>query len=181
MWPQAVAEAVVLNHMIKAEACVEKSVPVFAGDLNEHIIVHHADRQTLHVAHSSSAQDGKRIAVGCMRQLLSNGLGAPDAGPAGGHMAHCPTQIWCHTCIWGIAALLSPLGNMFVYNMCSFSCADEETGDADEPGPSGVSGGPHHGGNMEHHPPGSAGQPPSGGQGRAGMQTRSRSRSGVGN
>ena len=63
--------------------------------------------------------------------------------------------------------------------MCNFLCADEKMADPDEPGPSGAGGGPHHGGNNEH-PPGSAGQPPSGGQGRAGMQTRSSSRSGVG-
>lgn len=64
--------------------------------------------------------------------------------------------------------------------MCSILCADEEMADPDEPGPSGAGDGPHHGGNSEQHPPGSAGQPPSGEQGRAGMQTRSSRRGGVG-
>ncbi|CAL8466480.1 g6016 [Coccomyxa elongata] len=82
VWPQAVAEALVLNRMMSHDAAVEGSVPVFAGELNRHLIVHYFDQKTLHVAKSSTAEDGKGSAVGCMRKLLSNGLGAPDAALA---------------------------------------------------------------------------------------------------
>lgn len=109
LWPQAVAQALVLNHMMEFDAGIKRRVPVFAGDLNEHMIVHYADKKTLHVATSSEAEGGKRIAVGCMRQLLSTALGTPEAALAGGHMSHCRTFIRC------IATLLSPVGTLFVY------------------------------------------------------------------
>ena len=100
------AEALVLKQMLKVEAGSERSVPVFGGDLNQHLVVHHAGQKVLHVAHSANSEEGKRIAVGCMRHLLSCGLGAPGIG-AGGHMARCHTDNWC------ITALLSLVLHQF--------------------------------------------------------------------
>lgn len=107
VWPQAVAEAIVVNHMIQTEAGVDKNVPVFAGDLNTHIIVHYVDKKMIHVAKSSSeAEDDKRIAVGCMRELLSKGLGTSASAPPGKHTAHCHTDVWCLSHFLRIAILL---------------------------------------------------------------------------
>ena len=37
VWPQAVAEALVLNHIIKVEAGIERAVPAFGGDLGSRV------------------------------------------------------------------------------------------------------------------------------------------------
>lgn len=102
VWPQAVAEALVLNHMMEHEARIERRIPVFGGDLNQHIVVHYADSKTLHVAKSTNAEGGQRIAVGCMRQLLSSGLSAPVAAAAGGPTASCHAHIGVSqlSCLW---------------------------------------------------------------------------------
>jgi len=64
-------------------------VPVFGGDLNQHIITHHGSATEIHCAATGTLPVERQLAVGCMRHLLEAshtsllGLqGKPDAQPS---------------------------------------------------------------------------------------------------
>ena len=75
IWPQCAAQALLLSFMLRRHHDVQRFVPVFGGDLNEHIIVH-GEEDTWHVAASQTSSEAaiqagyNQTSVACMRALI---------------------------------------------------------------------------------------------------------------
>ena len=70
LWSQMFAEFLALTWMLDHEAGVKKSLPVFGGDFNHHMIMHQPSSHVLHFMKHDPDDAGKRCAVACMRHLL---------------------------------------------------------------------------------------------------------------
>lgn len=70
LWSQMFAEFLAITWMLDHEAGVKKSLPVFGGDFNHHMIMHQASNHVLHVMKHDPDDAGKQCAVACMRHLL---------------------------------------------------------------------------------------------------------------
>ena len=64
------AEFLAITWMLDHEAGVKKSLPVFGGDFNHHMIMHQPSSHVLHFMKHDPDDAGKRCAVACMRHLL---------------------------------------------------------------------------------------------------------------
>lgn len=70
LWSQMFAEFLAITWMLDHEAGVKKSLPVFGGDFNHHMIMHQPSSHVLHFMKHDPDDAGKRCAVACMRHLL---------------------------------------------------------------------------------------------------------------
>lgn len=70
LWSQMFAEFLAITWMLDHEAGVKKSLPVFGGDFNHHMILHQPSSSVLHFMKHDPDDAGKRCAVACMRHLL---------------------------------------------------------------------------------------------------------------
>ena len=57
--------------MLDVEAGVKKSLRVFGGDFNDHMIMHQPSSHVLHFMKHDPDDAGKQSAVACMRHLLT--------------------------------------------------------------------------------------------------------------
>ena len=73
LWSQMFAEFLAITWMLNHEAGVKKSLPVFGGDFNDHMIMHQASSRVLHCMKHDPDDAGKQCAVACMRHLLKQG------------------------------------------------------------------------------------------------------------
>ena len=73
LWSQMFAEFSAITWMLDHAAGVKKSLPVFGGDFNDHMMVHQASSHVLHLIKHDPDDAGKRCAVACMRHLLKQG------------------------------------------------------------------------------------------------------------
>lgn len=64
------AEFLAIGWMLDHEAGVKKSLPVFGGDFNNHMIVHQPSSRVLHFMKHDPDDAGKQCAVACMRHLI---------------------------------------------------------------------------------------------------------------
>lgn len=71
--------------MLQSDCEHHRFVPVFGGDLCQHLVLHQADEDAWHVARSARSRDPARqaandkMAVACMRTLIKRSLAAMDA------------------------------------------------------------------------------------------------------
>ncbi len=70
LWSQMFAEFLAITWMLDHEVGVKKSLPVFGGDFNHHMIMHQASNHVLHFMKHDPDDAGKQCAVACMRHLL---------------------------------------------------------------------------------------------------------------
>jgi len=70
LWSQLFAEFLAVTWMLDHEAGVKKSLPVFGGDFNHHMIMHQASNHVLHFMKHDPDDAGKQCAIACMRHLL---------------------------------------------------------------------------------------------------------------
>ena len=70
LWSQMFAEFLAITWMLDHEAGVKKSLPVFGGDFNDHMIMHQPSSHVLHFMKHDPDDAGKQCAVICMRHLL---------------------------------------------------------------------------------------------------------------
>ncbi len=56
--------------MIKTECHIERFVPVFGGDLVQHMVIHNNSSNKWHAASSGPSDEEQKTAVACMRFLL---------------------------------------------------------------------------------------------------------------
>ena len=70
LWSQMFADFLSITWMLDHEAGVKKSLPVFGGDFNHHMIMHQASNHVLHFIKHDPDDAGKQCAVTCMRHLL---------------------------------------------------------------------------------------------------------------
>ena len=77
-WSQTTAELLALNYMLEHDAGQRgRKLPVFGGDLNQHLIAHHGSPTEIHCAATrDGSQANRQIAVSCMRHLLQAGVAA---------------------------------------------------------------------------------------------------------
>ena len=71
LWSQMFAEFLAITWMLDHKAGVKKSLPVFGGDFNHHMIMHQPSRHVLHFMKHDPDDAGKQCAVACMRHLLT--------------------------------------------------------------------------------------------------------------
>lgn len=70
LWSQMFAEFLAVSWMLEHEAGVKKSLPVFGGDFNHHMIMHQPSHHVLHFMKHDPDDAGKQKAVACMKHLL---------------------------------------------------------------------------------------------------------------
>ena len=72
MWTQVAAQAIAIQQMrlVDCKDIGNSKVPVFGGDFNDHMILHHSD-QELHLMYHKPNDAERRVAVACMRHLLT--------------------------------------------------------------------------------------------------------------
>ena len=89
VWPQAVLEALALNHMAN-RSDGRYFIPVFGGDFNEHLVVHAAPTQDDFVLHAATQSEPTQadLAVRYMRYLLEKSKEAVMAGLQGNKQSH---------------------------------------------------------------------------------------------
>ncbi len=69
-WEQCAAEALILSQMIKTDCHIERFVPVFGGDLVQHMVIHNYSSDEWHAASSGPSDEEQKTAVACMRFLF---------------------------------------------------------------------------------------------------------------
>jgi len=84
VWPQAVVEALTINQMANRSGG-RYFIPVFAGDFNEHLVLHAAPTQDDFVLHAATrSETGEAdLPVRYMRYLLEKSKEAVKAGLQG--------------------------------------------------------------------------------------------------
>eukprot|EP00891_Asterochloris_glomerata_P001802 jgi/Astpho2/1802/Aster-07561 len=72
MWTQVAAQAIAVQRtrLIDCDDGRNNEVPVFGGDFNDHLILHHSGKE-LHLMQNDPTPVDRRLAVACMRHLLT--------------------------------------------------------------------------------------------------------------
>ena len=72
MWTQVAAQAIAVQRtrLIDCDDGRNNEVPVFGGDFNDHLILHHSGKE-LHLMQNDPNPVDRRLAVACMRHLLT--------------------------------------------------------------------------------------------------------------
>ena len=72
MWTQVAAQAIAIQQMriMDSGDRDNSEVPVFGGDFNDHVILHHSG-QELHLMYHKPNRADRHVAVACMRHLLT--------------------------------------------------------------------------------------------------------------
>ena len=89
LWSQMFAEFLAITWMLDHEAGIKKSLPVFGGDFNNHMIMHQPSSHVLHFMKHDPDNAGKRCAVACMRHLLTQDNVLPLESGKSLYFSHC--------------------------------------------------------------------------------------------
>lgn len=92
LWSQMFAEFLAVSWMLEHEAGVKKSLPVFGGDFNHHMIMHQPSHDVLHFMKHDPDNAGKQKAVACMKHLLKQNKMVPLQTGASDDMDVEPVQ-----------------------------------------------------------------------------------------
>ena len=83
MWTQVAAQAIAIQQMriVDSGDKDNSEVPVFGGDFNDHVILHHSG-QELHLMYHKPNKADRHVAVACMRHLLTETAAKMPSGKA---------------------------------------------------------------------------------------------------
>ncbi len=105
------AESLAITWMLDHEIGVKKSLPVFGGDFNHHMIMHQASNYVLHFMKHDPDDAGKQCAVACMRLFLRQDNVLPLETGKTFHLYHV-IQAFART-LWGRPIAVLPLNRCY--------------------------------------------------------------------